>query len=511
MDGGARTGVATLFRAASIDVEADPAECAVHSADLEGPAPQPAQAVLRPANIKGVQRVVETARREGVSLFPRGGGWSYTGGFRPHGERSAIVETAWLQDIAVDKAAGTVEAGAGVTWEALDTALNQVGLRARSFGPLSGVGATLGGGAAQNGGFFGAAGHGALGDGTVCGGTLVTGTGEIHRLGQNDRLDGIRAPQPLVGDCGAFGIRTAVVLQTKLIPASTGFASFNFLAGPPALEALAGLSEVSCLGEAYVFDPGVHANLAKAGFSILESAGIASDLLIGSGGLLARLGGLVRTARAAKAFVADLAWSLHVSFDGSAKDVASARADVEARALALGGEVIPDVIPRVTRARPFRRIKALVGPDGEAWLPLHGVFAPEDAQAGFAAVQRELRSSREEMARHGIRAVLLAVLMGRRVVIEPQLFWPDSMGIAVRHKALPGQVAQYGSRPPNQDARTAALALRERLTAVLNAAGATHFQIGRRYPVPSGVEAGLAVLKQRFDPDGIINPGVLGV
>jgi FAD/FMN-containing dehydrogenase len=512
MDTPVRSSIADLFRADGIDVTEDPAECAFWSADIAGGADEPARAILHPANTDEVQRIVRKARAEGVILFPRGGGWSYTGGFRPHGERGAIVETGHLQDITIDREGGTVEAGAGVTWEALGTALGAAGLRVCSFGPLSGIGATVGGGAAQNGGFFGNAGHGALGDGTICGGTLVTGTGDIHRLGPGDRIDGIRAPQPLVGDCGAFGIRTSVVLKTMKLPETTVFSSFDFATGPAALDVLVGLSDLPCLGEAYVFDPGTHANLAKTGFSVIESVGIAGDLLKGKGGgLFGRLGGLVRTARAGKAFVADLAWSLHISFDGETDAVERAQAEATRRAVAAGGEIIPDIIPRVTRARPFRKIKALVGPDGEAWLPLHGVFEPGDAQNGLRAAQAVLDDARAEMARHGIRAVLLAVLMGQRIVIEPQLFWPDSLGPAIRRKALPQQIADYGGRPANPAARTAALDLRKRLTAALAGAGATHFQLGRTYAVPQGTRDTLLALKQRFDPDRIINPGVLGL
>ena len=509
MDAPVLQDLAGLFRDAGIEATDDPAECAFASADISGPASQPARLILRPADQAEVERLVRLARQHGVALFPRGGGWSYTAGYRPAGGRSAMVETARLQSIAVGD--GVVEVGAGVTWSTLHTALATQGLRAASFGPLSGIGATVGGGAAQNGGFFGNAGHGALGDGTVCGGTLVDGTGAPVRLGLDDRIDGIVAPQPLVGDCGAFGIRTAVVLRTVPMPETTGFASFDFADGAAAVATLAGLAGQAHLGEAYVFDPGTHANLAKTGFSVIESAGIASDLLRGGGGLFSRLGGLVRTARAGKAFVADLQWSLHVSFDGGAAEVEAAQDAATRRALAAGGEIIPDVIPRVTRARPFRPIKALLGPDGEAWLPCHGVFPAARGTAGLAAAQAELARSADPMAAHGIRAVLLGVLMGGRVVIEPQLFWPDALGPAARRMATAEQVSRHGARPANPAARGAALALRQRLTDVLDGAGAAHFQLGRSYRVPDGARQALAALKARHDPDGIMNPGVLGL
>jgi D-lactate dehydrogenase (cytochrome) len=243
---------------------------------------------------------------------------------------------------------------------------------------------------------------------------------------------------------------------------------------------------------------------------VIESATMAGDLLRGPGGLFARLGGLARTARA-KALVGELHWSLHVSVDGSETEATAGIEAVARRALAAGGEAIPEVIPRVTRARPFRRIKALLGPDGEVWLPLHGVFSAERAVAGLAAAQAVLADAGTDMAAHGVRCVILAVLMGMRVIVEPQLFWHDALSAVHRRLAQPDQVAAYGGRAARPEARAFAWALRQRLTAALDSAGAAHFQIGRAYAWPAGARDAFVALKARFDPDGIMNPGVLGL
>jgi FAD/FMN-containing dehydrogenase len=499
---------------ADVATSTDASERALLSGDIAGASPHAARAILRPANLDAVCAIVAEARREGISLHPRGGGWSYTGGYSPSA-RGAIVDTSALDRIEIDREAETVTAGAGATWARLYDALDAVGRRVTSFGPLSGIGATVGGATAQNGGFFGAAGNGAFGDGVIRGGTIVTGTSEPYRLESDDRADGIAAPQPLVGDCGAFGIRTDVTLRTITRPPATLFASFHFPTGAIALEVLSRLPGLPALGDAYVFDPGTHANLARTGFSVIESAAIAGDLLGAGGGLLGRVSGLLRTARAGKAFMADLAWTLHVVLEGSASEAAATLADITRRVAAAGGEVIPDVIPRVTRARPFRRIKALLGPDGEAWLPVHGVFRADQVQAALATVEALFADQAGEMKALGVRGVTLAVLMGARTVIEPQLFWPDALSDVVRRMATPDQVAAYGTRPPNHPARSFAHTLRKQLLAALDASGASHFQIGRSYAAHPGVSdqvrAAWTRLKTRFDPDGIMNPGVLGL
>jgi FAD/FMN-containing dehydrogenase len=508
-------GLASAFRPALAGIDADAETCAALSMDIAGPGAAIAGVLLRPRDPAEVAAIIGIARRQAIALHPRGGGWSYTGGYVPQRRPAAIVDTGALQGIRIDRDAATVTAGAGVTWAALDAALQPEGLRAASFGPLSGQGATIGGSAAQNGGFFGAAGHGALGDGAVAGCAMVDGTGTTRCLGPGDRVEGLAAPQPLVGDCGAFGIRTAVTLRLVARPATTAFLSFNFAEGSAALGALAALIGLRGLGEAYVFDPGTHANLARSGFSVIESAGIAGDLLRGQGGLFERLGGLLRTARAGRAFVGDLDWSLHIAIDDGEAAAREAVAEAMRRVARFDAEPIPDVIPRVTRARPFRRIKALLGPEGERWLPLHGVLPPSAVPAALQAVQAVLAEAAEPMARHGVRAVILAVLMGGRIILEPQLFWRDALTPLHRRMALPEQVAAHGGVPANPAARGLAMALRTRLVGALDAAGAAHFQIGRSYAAAPGVSdaarAAWRQLKQRHDPDGILNPGVLGL
>jgi FAD/FMN-containing dehydrogenase len=319
----------------------------------------------------------------------------------------------------------------------------------------------------------------------------------------------------LAGDCGAFGIRVSAQLRTMPRPEKNAFASLAFDTSQQALAALAALSGLSGLADAYVFDPGTHANLAATGFSLRESAGIAADLVHAPGSWRDRLGGLLDAARSRTTKVADLCYSLHLTFEGTAEVVAAAQAEAFDKLRDFSPGVIPDVIPRVTRAKPFRPVKAVLGPSGERWLPVHGVVPATQALAAVRAVEQCLAEHRETMNRKGIRAVVLAVLLDDRIIVEPQLFWADNLHATHRILVQPKQLAAYGAQPPRIAAREAAHALRDALKQRLDGLGARHFQIGRTYCAPGAIPADIRsawmTLKQQHDPDRIMNPGVLGL
>jgi FAD/FMN-containing dehydrogenase len=471
--------------------------------------------VLVPRSEADVVAIVRAARDEGVALHPRGGGWSYTAAYAPQSTHSAIVEMSEVGGITVDRNAGRVEVGAGVTWRALDDALRAQSLRVPSFGPLSGIGAQVGATVAQNGGFFGAAAHGSVGETSVAAVTLIDGRGESHRLTQTDRHDPILAPQPLAGDCGAFGIKTSVSLNVVARPETTLFASFAFQDGDAMIRAMASLAGLPGLGELFSFDEGVHQNLAATGFTVLETVGIAGDLIGARASWGERLGGLVRTARAGKAHLADIPWSLHVSVDGTAAQAEEVRAEIARRVSGFDGEAIPDVIPRVTRAKPFRPIKALITPQGERWLSSHGLVDTHDAPSLLGALRAVITQSAKARQPHKMRTGFLVALFGHRITIEPQLYWPDSLSAYTRAMAQGDQVKRFGATPANEPGRALAYELRGKLIDAMDARSAGHFQIGRTYAAHPGVSKVASdtwpTLKQRFDPDRIMNPGVLGL
>ena len=281
------------------------------------------------------------------------------------------------------------------------------------------------------------------------------------------------------------------------------------------IRAMASLAGLPGLGEVFSFDEGVHHNLAATGFTVLETVGIAGDLIGARAGWSERLGGLLRTARAGKAHLADIPWSLHVSVDGTAAQAEEVRAEIARRVSGSDGEAIPDVIPRVTRAKPFRPIKALVTPQGERWLSSHGLVGTHDASSLLGALQSVITQSAKARQPHKMRTGFLVALFGHRITIEPQLYWPDSLSDYTRAMAQGDQVKRFGATPANEPGRALAYELRGKLIDAMDARSAGHFQIGRTYAAHPGVSKVASdtwpALKQRFDPDRIMNPGVLGL
>src|SRR5262245_6672589 len=113
--------IAGLFRAAltAERVVEDERARRLAASDIGADATVLPACVLKPCNEDEIVALVTIARREGIALHPHGGGWSYTGAYAPQVARSAIVDMSGLGGITIG-ADGTVTAGAGVTWSALD-------------------------------------------------------------------------------------------------------------------------------------------------------------------------------------------------------------------------------------------------------------------------------------------------------------------------------------------------------------------------------------------------------
>jgi D-lactate dehydrogenase (cytochrome) len=317
-----------------------------------------------------------------------------------------------------------------------------------------------------------------------------------------------------LGDCGAFGIKVEATLRLIKRPGAEVFASFEYPDMPSLLAAQVALAGGDGIAECFGFDRQAHINLAGGGFELLEGAEIAADVLRQAGTAAQRAGRLARLFRAGRRQVAELQCSLHLCVEGEDEAHANARlARAGTVALEAGGRPVPDTIPRVTRSRPFRPIKALLGPDGERWLPFHGVFRLGDVAAASADLAAALATHQPALDEHGMKVSLLTVGSGDAILLEPHLFWPDGLHLFHRHHVTDSQLKQYGGRPERPATRAFAHALRQELGDVLHKAGAEHLQIGRHYPYEQAMDPRqrelMRAIKHHLDPNGLMAPGNL--
>jgi glycolate oxidase len=136
-------------------------------------------AVVRPSNIADLQTTVALCYQQGVAIFTRGGGVSYTSGYLPNCERSIVIDTSALNRIVVINDTDmyvTVEPG--VTWKQLHEALAEKGLRTPFWGPFSGIIASVGGTISQHAISHGSAMYGGSAD-SVVSIDVINGQGEI--------------------------------------------------------------------------------------------------------------------------------------------------------------------------------------------------------------------------------------------------------------------------------------------------------------------------------------------
>ncbi len=494
----------------------DPAERAYYGHDIAGPAPHAPALVVRPPTVETAAAAIGAVTKAGRALTVRGGGHSYTGGYAPARPNAVLLDLGGLNRIvAIDETDRWVTVEAGCTWAALYDALAETGLRTPFFGPLSGIVSTVGGAASQNAAFFGSARHGSM-SASVLGLDVAAADGSLLRLGAVGRRDFARdfGPDPVglfFGDCGALGVKLRVTMQLMPAPAATRFASFAFDSMDDLLAAQIGLCGNDAIADSYGFDSETHENLRRTGFTLGERAGALGDVARAERGAGRRLKAVLEASAGARTVLGDIGNSLHLVIE--CPNDASADAAVAAVATQTGshgGVPIPDTIPRVTRARPFRPLKSLLGPEGEAWLPLHGLLPRSRAREAARAIGRWLDDHRADLTRHQIRVTLLTTTVRDRILLEPQFFWPDALSPFHRRHVTERQLAEYGEVPDNVETRSLVHRMRGDLARLFADHTATHYQIGKFYDDRGRTDAGqkrlIDRIKHILDPNGLLNP-----
>jgi len=500
----------------------DAASLALAGSDLWAGGALPA-AVVRPADADGVAAALRAAAAHGHAVLPRGGGLSYTGGYSvPRGPAIVIDLSALNRVLRVAAEDLTVTVQAGATWRDIHRALAPHGLRLPFFGTFSGAAATVGGGLSHGALFFGSARYGSAAD-QVLGLEVVLADGSRLRTGR----EAVQASgQPLLRgygpdltglflhDGGAFGIKTQASFPLIPAPAAEGFASFAFPDLPAAAAALSAVARAGIAEEAYVLDPATTGDTAQPAGTALRTGLRLLREARRQGQLLALLGDLRRGGQRP---IPAGAWSLHLAAAG--RNRAAVSADLaEARQLAMshGGRPVAATIPRVARADLFSSLDAVLGAKGQRWAALNAKVAHSEAPAlmqGFAGL---LTRHEQALYAHGVTVTRLCSALGRQAFsFETVFHWRDAWLPLHRAALSPGRRAALAEPPDNPAARALVSQLREETMALFAAHGAVSNQLGRSYPFLDLLEPATAALlrdlKARLDPQGRMNPGVLGL
>ena len=487
----------------------DEPTCALASSDLFlWPGAVRAGAVLRPGSTEQLSQLITVLARSGTAIVPRGAGLSYTAGAVPHAA-SVVIDCLRLDQITVYPDDLYALVGAGTSWQALAEALKPYGLRAAQISPISGSHSTVGGAASQNlpGGLDNIIGLTVvLADGTV------VQTGSAARAGASafSRYAGPDLTGLFLGDCGAFGIKTQVVVRLT-VEREAAFASFSFESADAMLAALVCLRRRELVTRALSMDQLKAKSALRV--DVAEAASVVKAVVKQAGSVGRVFKDMVQLATGQNA-VTGADWSLHLTVEAATEAMAQAQMDLARVVCAVDGQEISNMIPKTMRAKPYS-IRGLVGPDGERWVPVHAILPLSRAEACMRALQAKLVDEGAALAAAGIQHSWIISTIGAYVTIEPMFYWRDQLdAIHMAHLSERNQ-ARFAHGQVNSDARELLIRLRAELRDLMREHDAVHGQMGRFYPYQPLLESGtqdlVARLKHALDPARSMNPGVLGL
>lgn len=480
-------------------------------------------AVVKPASVDELRAVVRAATGAGVAIVARGGGASYTDGYLPTTPKSIMIDLGGLNRILeINRRDMYVTVEPGVTWAELSDTLAKQGLRCQFRGPFSGLVATVGGSLSQN-----TNGHGSNQFGTSAESVLafevVIASGELLKTGQAGSAQGapfFRHFGPdltglFTGDCGALGIKTAITMRlARQRPAFAcvsfalqDFASLHGLMSETASERIEeksfGLDLALSQGQIGRQTPD---NMIKIAAAVMESAS----------SVPAGLASLARIAAAGTRVLAKAPYAAHYIVEGLAPAETKVKIAAIRTIAAKYGSEMPNSVPTIVNGMPFAPLHNALGPKGERWVPIHGMFAHSKVAGFHEALTRYMAGKAEDMKRHKAYAGFMFSTIGATAFLyEPAFYWEDERTPFHTHMMEPAYLASLPVYPPNPEGAALVGQMKTEVAALMHEHGAAHLQIGKFYPYLDGRNGPsvdlLRSLKAALDPHNLMNPGALGL
>lgn len=506
------------------DVSQAEAERALFSEDIWAKG-KLADFVISPRTTEQLSEAVAVAHRAKIRLNPRGGGMSYTKGYTPDRDGTAMLDFSKMNKVLeINEADMTVTVQAGVTWKDLYEALAPKGLRTPFWGPLSGISSTIGGGLSQNNAFFGAGTFGPSTD-SVTSLTVVLSDGSVVRTGTATSARGKpfwRQYGPdltglFLADAGALAYKTEATLRLIPLPTHEDHASVEFDDAKAWSEAMAEMGRLGFACELFGFDPNLQEVRMKRASLTADFKTLGNVVTKAKGGLMKGLKDGAKVVLAGRDFLGDAAYSLHWIVEGYSEGEVTAKMDQLRQIVnAHGARWIENSIPKIMRTNPFTPLNNILGPQGERWVPIHGIVSMGDGPACFAKLDAMFDGLKTDLAKHEITTgYLLTSLSTNGYLIEPVFIWPEEIHPIHEQTVEPATLKRVKRFKANPDATALVMQARQNILDIFSEFGAAHFQIGRTYPYIDNMDQAprdlLEGIKQLVDPQGLVNAGSLGL
>lgn len=483
-----------------------------------------ALAVARPVNKQQLSQILKISKEYNITVVPRGGGMSYTKGYVPAKENTLVVDMASMNRILeVNEQDMYVTVECGCTWKDLHAALKGTGLRTPYWGTLSGSKATIGGGLSQNSIFWGTGQFGTAAD-SVIGLEVVIADGSIIKTGSGAQINStpfFRHYGPdltglFTSDAGALGFKVEATF--RLIPEmpAKGYLAFDFKTAEDTIAAMSEIGRKGLAMECFGFDPYLQNQRLKRE-SVASDVKALAGVMKSSGSLFGAIKEGAKVALAGRSYMNDVDYSVQIIVEDRIPAAVIARVDeIKNIASKFNGKEIGNSIPKIVRANPFGPVNGMLGPEGERWVPCHGLFPHSKIVEAYQATENVLDKYKEKIDEHDIgMGYLYAIVSTHCFTLEPVFFWPDSYTEIHEHSVENDHLAKLKKHDENLEARSVVQAIRTELVELYTALGAVHMQIGKTYQYKEGLAPDtfklIKAIKSMVDPDGRINPQSLGL
>jgi FAD/FMN-containing dehydrogenase len=390
------------------------------------------------------------------------------------------------------------------------------------WGPFSGLAATVGGGMSHYAVNYGSGLYGVSAE-SLTGMDVILASGEMISTGSGGGVGALpffRHYGPdlaglFVGDAGALGVKARMTLRLIRRPEGFAAASYGFPDGESALRALMDVARLNVVAQNFGLDPRQQktALTRMASESALDAA---KSVFLSARNPLDGAAQVLRMGLAGRNFLRKAVYSAHFSTEGLSDAEARQKLAFVRKAAGRYGAEVANTIPTYFNANPFMELTPILGPNGERWKPTHGVLPFSKVLQHHADFEALLAEFRERMQKHRVQLNRMLMFFSSNCFIyEPTFLWEDERSIYHRRVYPARLLANLPELPPNPEGRKLVKELKHRIGELCVKNGASHMQIGKDYPWletrKPEVREFVRQLKRLLDPQGLMNPGALGL